>query len=120
MSMDTNFDDDFDGLPGIQPSGPIHLDNAPDLSQEAWYDIEDDEVLVDEDAIPVSQARQTAGKAASQYPSPQPPPGSQKTSHSASARPNSWSIPSFFQAGQQKKAKTAPPWKKLLTFRALL
>jgi hypothetical protein len=42
MDMDTMFEDDFNDVPGIQPSGSIHLTDAPDLSQSAWYDLEDE------------------------------------------------------------------------------
>lgn len=43
--MDNNsfFEDDFNLAPGAQPSGHMHIADAPDLSRSLWYDLENEE-----------------------------------------------------------------------------
>jgi hypothetical protein len=110
MHMNTDFEDDFDDVLGAQPSGAIPLEDAPDLSRSAWYDLEDE---TPDDAKAQAAARQSA----------QPASARQTLYRPAPIRQNSWSTEdtsSIPVTARPKSLTTSPRWRNLFSLRSIL
>ncbi len=117
MHMNSDFEDDFDDVLGAQPSGAIPLEDAPDLSRSAWYDLED-ETPYD----PKAQAAGNKAQAAARQ-GAQPASARQTLYRPAPIRQNSWSTEdtsSIPVATRPKTLTTSPRWRNLFSLRSIL
>lgn len=115
--MNTDFEDDFDDVLGAQPSGAIPLEDAPDLSRSAWYDLEDE--LPDD---PKGQTAATKTQAAARQ-SAQQAAARQTRYRPAPIRQNSWSTEdtsSFPVTAKPRTLTASPRWRNVFSLRSIL